>query len=90
MILLSACACAGLAHVMMFVGRHVPTASVCDVSEGSCGDGEKSEYVRGNTLWMCCVVGDGDAEDCCTVVVCMVCCVMSEGICVAVGACLQH
>lgn len=67
-------ACVGLAHAVMFVGRHVTTASVCDVSECSCGGGEKSEYVCGDTLRMGCVVGNGDAKDCCAAMMFVVCC----------------
>lgn len=52
----------------MSVGRHtVATASVCDVSERSHGSGEESECVCCDTLYRCCSAGNGDAEECCAV-----------------------
>lgn len=59
----------------MSVGRHiVTTVSIGDVSEGSYGGGEKSEYVCCDTLHRCCFVGNGNAEERCAVLMFVVRC----------------
>lgn len=73
MILVSAYTRVRLKHAAMSGGRHiVTTASVCDVSERSQGSGEKSECVCCDTLYRCCFAGNGDAEECCAVLMSVV------------------